>query len=130
MSKLIPHILIVEDDDLMRDELSHTFAEAGNGVSVAKTGEEALVIALQQFPELILLDILLPRMGGLEMLKELRMHEKGKNISILILSNLRDDGAIAEAIEVGGYDYLLKADWSLNDVLEKVNEKFNRTASS
>ena len=126
MEKDSLHILVVEDDDLMRDELSHTFAQAGYGVSVAKTGEEAIVIALKQHPELILLDVLLPRMGGLEMLKELRLYEEGKNITILILSNLKNDGVIAEAIEAGGYDYLLKADWSLDDVLKKVNEKFNR----
>lgn len=126
MDQRVPHILVVEDDALMRDELSHTFAEAGYGVSTAKTGEEALIIALERRPELILLDILLPRMGGLDLLKKLRASEEGKDIPILILSNLNNDGTIAEAIEIGGYDYLLKADWSLEDVLEKVNEKFGR----
>ena len=120
----IRHILIVEDDDLMRDELVHTFAQEGYGVSSAKTGEEALVIALEKKPELIILDLLLPRMGGLEMLKALRADERGKKVPVLILSNLQSDADVAQAIELGGVDYLVKADWSLEEVVLKVREKF------
>lgn len=122
------HILVVEDDDLMRDELSHTFAQNGYAVSTAKTGEEAVVIALQKNPDLITLDIMLPRMGGLDMLRQVRADDKGKDIPVLILSNLGKDKLVAEAMELGGCDYLVKADWGLQDVLTKVNQKFGEEA--
>jgi len=124
MDKKDRHVLIVEDDDLMRDELSHAFSEHGYAVSTAKSGEEAIVLALEREPDLIILDIMLPRMSGLETLKKLRSDPEGERTPVLILSNLSNDTALAEAIEIGGTDYLLKADWTLDDVLKKVEQKF------
>jgi len=66
MNKKPHHILIVEDDDLMRDELSHAFSENGYAVSSAETGEEAIKIALNKKPELIVLDVLMPHMTAWE----------------------------------------------------------------
>ncbi len=123
MEKKTYHILIVEDDDLMRDELSHTFSENGYGVSTARNGDEALNIAFNKKPELIILDVLMPNTNGLDILRQLRSDDRGKNIPVLILSNVRDEASVAEAVELGGCDYLLKTDWSLEDVLKKVNEK-------
>ncbi len=123
MEKKIHHILIVEDDDLMRDELSHAFSENGYGVSTARNGDEALNIAFNKKPELIILDVLMPHTNGLDILRQLRGDDNGKNIPVLILSNVKDEASVAEAVELGGCDYLLKTDWSLEDVLKKVNEK-------
>jgi len=125
MKKKTHHILIVEDDDLMRDELSHAFSEDGYGVSTAKSGDEALEMALNKKPELIVLDVLMPHKDGLSVLRELRADERGKDIPVLILSNVKDDASVAEAVELGNCDYLLKTDWNLEDVLKKVNEKLN-----
>ena len=118
------HLLIVEDDDLMRDELSHSFTQNGYGVSTAKNAKEAMVIALEKHPDLIVLDLLLPDMSGLEMLRKLRADSRTHDTPALILSNVKSEETLAEAVEVGGCDYLFKSDWSLEDVLKKVNEKF------
>ncbi len=125
MERSTKHILVVEDDDLMRDELSHTFTQNGYGVSTAKNAEEASVIAFEKHPDLIVLDLLLPDMSGLEMLRRLRADPRTQDTPTLILSNVKSEETLAEAVEVGGCDYLFKSDWSLDDVLKKVDEKFS-----
>jgi DNA-binding response OmpR family regulator len=121
-------ILVVEDDDLLRDGLVHLFAQNGYGVLSAKTGEEALALTLERSPDLIVLDILMPgSMSGIDMLRKLREHEgkEKEQTRVLILSNIKDEGIVTEADEMGSCDYLLKSDWTLDDVLEKVNQKLS-----
>lgn len=118
------HILVAEDDALLRDELSHMFAEHGYGVSVAETGTHVLEKAQgANTPDLIILDVMMPEVDGITLLKQLRELPKLKNTPILILSNIGESGTVAEALEAGSYDYMIKSDWKAEDVLAKVKER-------
>lgn len=118
-------VLVVEDDDPCLKALVDKLTREGYKVSQAKNGAEGLALALAEKPDLILLDIIMPRVDGLEMLKQLRADaDWGKNVPVMVLSNLsaEDDKIKASIAEYGVKDYLLKADWSLNNVVKKVQE--------
>jgi len=116
-------ILIVEDDRSLLKILTEKFANEGYDISEAVNGEEGLEKALSLKPDLILLDILMPVMDGMTMLRELRKHEAGKNIPVMVLTNLSDPQKALEATEVQVFDYLVKSDWKLEDVVDKVQKK-------
>jgi len=116
-------ILIVEDDkvllNLMRDQLTDEGYEAVG----APNGRDGLDLALKIHPDLILVDIMMPIMNGMEMTEKLREDEWGKDAKIVVLTNLNSDEKIADFLEKGAYDYLLKSDWSIDAVVQKVKEK-------
>ena len=116
-------ILIVEDEPSLLNILNDKFSSEGFEVAMAKNGKEGLDLALSGKPDLILLDILMPVMDGLTMAKKLRADEKGKTVPIIILTNLSDYKNAAEAMESGIYDFLIKADWKMDDLVKKVREK-------
>lgn len=118
-------MLIVEDDASLRGALCKKFIKEGFNVLSAEDGEEGLKTALEQHPDLILLDILMPKMDGLTMLKKFRESDKDKNTPVMLLSNLTDVQDISEALLLGAKEYLVKSNWKLEDLVKKVGEKFN-----
>lgn len=116
-------ILIVEDEAQLRNALRDKLAKEGFNVFEAVNGEEGLAGALLEKPDVILLDIVMPIMDGMTMLKKLRADVWGKNAKVIMLTNLSTYDKIGEAVEQGSYDYLVKADWKIDDVVAKVNEK-------
>ena len=80
-------------------------------------------MAMQHHPDLILLDIIMPVMDGMTMLKKLRADEWGKKAEVIILTNLGDNEKVAEAMSQGSFDYLVKSDWNIADVAELVKKK-------
>ncbi len=119
-------ILIVEDEEPMLRALADKFNSEGFNVIQAKDGEEALEEALASKPDVILLDIILPKMDGMTMLKKLREDERGANIPVILLTNLDYSVGVAKAVESGAYDYLVKTDWTLEEVVEKVRERLGK----
>lgn len=117
----------VEDDVNLREALHDRLSREGFTVIDAKNGEEGLEVALSHHPDLILLDILMPKMGGLEMLRKLRKDPTGKNIPVIIFSNYGNNNNVANAIELEANDYLIKSNWTLEEVTEKVKEKLGVT---
>jgi len=120
-----PKILIVEDEAPLRQAMVDKFNREGFWVFSAKDGEEGLNLAVQEHPNIILLDIIMPRVDGLSMLQTLRNDEWGKNIPVIILTNLNDAQNVARAMEKGVYDFLVKSNWRLDDLVAKVKEKLN-----
>lgn len=116
-------ILIVEDEDAMRKSLFFSLKKAGFEVYEASDGEEGLRLALEKHPDLILLDLLMPKKDGFEMLKELRQDNWGEDVPVIILTNLSGSEYVAETIERGVYDHLIKTDWNIDDVVNVVAEK-------
>ncbi len=119
-------ILIVEDEVSLRNALRDKLTRKGFSVLEARDGEEGLVVALEKKPNMILLDIIMPKMDGMAMLKKLRQEKKwGKTVPVMLLSNLGgDDEKMMMEIEKDRLvDYLVKSNWSLNDVVERVKEK-------
>lgn len=116
-------ILIVEDEEPMQLALKDVLAFEGFGVLIAKNGLEGLEIALEKHPDLILLDILMPRMNGIRMLKILRTNEWGKKAKVIILTNYDEREDLAEALENEVYDYFIKTDIKITEVVQKIKEK-------
>jgi len=115
-------ILIVEDEDPLRNILEKKVNQEGFSALTAKDGEEGLKKALTEKPDLILLDLIMPKMNGREMLEKLREDVWGKTVPVLILSNDDSPEHIQDALKDNATDYLIKADWKLEDVVKKINE--------
>lgn len=120
MGKIAKRILIVEDETSLRKALSRKFTAAGFEVREAREGEEGLNMALREHPDIILLDIIMPVMDGMTMLKQLREDAWGSTAHVVILTNLSDEVTTRNAIEAGAHDFLVKAAWTLDDVLARV----------
>lgn len=117
------HILIVEDEQSLRKALSEKFEKEGYKVTQAQDGEAGLSAAINDHPDLILLDILMPRLDGLGMLQRLRQEPWGKEVQVIILTNLNDVEKVQEAVVNQAFDFLVKADWTLEQIMTKVREK-------
>ncbi len=123
MAKIDKKILIVEDDVNQRQALSLKLSVAGFNVLESTNGEEGLETALRVHPDLILLDIVMPKMDGLTVLKNIRKDEWGKNAKVILLTNVSDAVSVADAMEHRTYDYLVKSDWDIEDVVAKIHEQ-------
>jgi len=121
-------ILLVEDEAPLLKVLEDRFLQEGFVVFKASDGAEGYKIALENRPDIILLDILLPLVNGLEMLKKIRENKAGEDIPVLILTNLNDMQSIKQALENEAYDYLVKSDWKLDDLVKKVKERLMETS--
>jgi DNA-binding response OmpR family regulator len=116
-------LLIVDDEAPLLHALSDKFKSEGYTVFEARDGEEGLDSAYKNKPDLVLLDIVMPKMDGITMLEKLRESDWGKDLPVILLTNLNDPEKVAEAVKVGVYDYLVKTNWKLEDVLNKVEDK-------
>jgi len=112
-------VLIVEDELKLQKAIGDKVQREGWQSIVASNGEEGLRAVMQEQPDIVLLDIILPIMDGLTMLKELR---KISDVPVLILTNLYDEKKLIESFRAGSYDYLVKSNYSLNEVIEKIKE--------
>ena len=124
-------ILIVEDEVSLRAALHDKFTREGFTVYEAKDGEEGLAIALAERPQLILLDMMMPKMDGMTMLKLLRStNEWGATIPVLILTNFGEDDKLLMKIiqDDPSTRYLVKSNWSINQIVEKIREAIAHTA--
>ena len=118
-------ILIVEDEESLRTVLRDKLKGEGYNVLTAKNGKEGLAVALKKHPDLILADIIMPVMDGMTMVKKLRDDTWGKNVSVIILTNLSDAEKTAEAVDRGVFDILIKSDWKIEDVIDKIKNELN-----
>ena len=118
-------ILVVEDDVSVLNALVDALTREGFTALRAKDGEEGLRAATENHPDLILLDILMPKMDGITMLKKLREDTWGKSVHIMILTNASDNEKIDEAMQNEAFEYFLKANIKIEDVVAKVKAKLN-----
>lgn len=119
-------ILIVEDEAPLRNAMTDILTFEGFTVFQAKNGQEGLDIALLEHPDLILLDLMMPVMDGLTMLEKLRADQiYGKNAMVILLTNINDPDKVAAATEAGSYDFLVKSDWNIEDVVRKIKTRLN-----
>jgi DNA-binding response OmpR family regulator len=118
------HILVVEDELPLRQVLADKLVDEGFEVTKAVNGQDGLIAAIETRPDLIILDLVMPVMDGLTMLEELRRDEGyGKNAPVILLTNINDQDRVAQATEAGSYDYLVKSDWDLDDVVKRVRAR-------
>jgi DNA-binding response OmpR family regulator len=116
-------IVIVEDSKDYLLVITENLTKEGFSVVTAEDGEEGLKVILEEKPDLILSDISMPKMDGIEMSKKLR--EAGVKTAIMFLTNLNDLKHISDAIEVSANtDYVIKSDITVEGIIERVKEKF------
>ena len=116
-------ILIIEDETALARVLTDRLGEAGYDVVTAKDGEDGLEKALEKHPDLILLDILLPKFDGQELLKRLRKDKWGKNARVILATNVGTIESINESMAAGVTDYFVKSETSLDDIVDIVKNK-------
>lgn len=114
------HILVVEDEQDIREAMAEAIENAGFTVSTASNGAAGLEKAVEEKPDLILLDIVMPIMGGHDMLKKLRQDPWGKTVKVIILTSMDDVQNIGIAHEEAINDYIIKAHSSLEEIVAKV----------
>lgn len=113
-------ILVIEDEPSLRKILMTSLIQEGFAVSSAADGAEGLRLAHEENPDLILLDIILPKVDGFAVLDNLSQNDTLKNTKVLILTNLSYSGNIGEMLQKGAQEYLMKADWTISELMEKV----------
>ena len=116
-------ILLVEDDVDLSTLMTKKLIESGFTPVAVQTGQEALDYLQNSKPDLILLDILLPDIDGISILTEISSSNKTKDIPVLILSNLDEQGSFDQVSAIGDYEYLVKAKTELNTIVEKIKTK-------
>ena len=116
------HILIVEDETYLQKALLDNLSSKGYTADTAVNGEEALEKIKIKKPDLILLDLLMPKMDGFEVLRVLKANEQTEHIPVIVLTNVENSKDIAKTIELGATTYLVKVNYSLDDLMVKVQE--------
>jgi len=128
MAEVNKKVLIVEDEELLLKTLSERLIKEGYQILTAKDGEEGIQTALKEQPDLIILDILLPKIDGIAVMGKLReTNTWGKQVPIILLTNLNIDDSIMNAVtkDKPAY-YLVKTDWTMDQIAEKVKERLDR----
>lgn len=114
-------ILIVEDDEVLLRALYVLFHENEYTIATATDGDTALKMTQRIKPNVILLDLLLPKMDGFNVLKNIKSDPALKNIPVIILSNLGDEPDIEKAKNLGADDYFIKSSTKLDNLADKIN---------
>jgi DNA-binding response OmpR family regulator len=115
-------ILIVEDEATLQKALAEFLTAEGFDVSSALDGEKGLELAKSEKPDLVILDIILPKKDGYEVLTEIKSGEDTKNIPVILLTNLESPEDIDKAFEKGASTYLVKSNYKLEEVVKKIKE--------
>ena len=115
-------ILLVEDDSFLLSMYSTKFELENFNVIIAEDGEKGWKFAQKEAPDIILLDIKLPKMDGFEVLSELKEDPELSSIPVVILSNLGQKDEIEKGLQMGAEDYLVKAHFTLGEIVEKIKE--------
>ena len=113
-------ILIVEDDKFVRDLYQHEFEKSGYDIKVAEDGEIALKAVKESKLDCILLDVMLPKLDGLEVLRRVKGDSATKNIPVIILSNLGQDEIIRQALQIGAKAYIVKSLYTPSQVVNEI----------
>jgi len=115
-------ILFIEDESALQKTFGDLLREEGYEMISALDGEVGLRLAKEKKPDLILLDLILPRIHGFDVLKQLKEDPETKDIPIIVLTNLEGIGDVDKAIRLGAKTYLVKAQYTLEEVLEKIKK--------
>ena len=115
-------ILVVEDETFLVKIYNVKLKKEGYDVTIATDGEQAVKLAEETKPDLILLDLILPKLNGFEALEQIKAIPALKKTPVVVLSNLGQDDDIKRAKSLGAVDYLIKANFSIQDVVQKIRD--------
>lgn len=119
-------VLIIEDEKQLLDVLRRKLEKENFDVIEAQDGVLGLELALSEKPDIILLDIILPKMDGLTLVDKLKEDDEGRKIPVIILSNLENAETIHKSKEKGVNEYLVKTSWSLDDVVNSIRSVLDK----
>ncbi len=123
-------ILIIEDDTALNKIYQNKLQREGYDVAIALDGREGIKMVDIEKPDIILLDILLPKLNGREVLKKLKEKSQTSSIPVLILSNLSEMDEVMKGLEEGAADYMIKSEHSLEEVVERIESILNSASKS
>lgn len=115
-------ILFIEDEPVLQKAVGEIVRKEGYEMVSALDGELGIKLAKEKKPDLILLDLILPKRDGFEVLNNLKSDEETKSIPIIVLTNLGEMENIEKAIELGATTYLIKSDYTLKEIIEKIKK--------
>lgn len=115
-------ILLVEDDNLLIRMYQEKFTRDGYKINIALNGEEGFRKLEEERPALILLDVMMPKMDGFEVLKRIKADQSMKNIPVILLTNLGGEDDARKGLEMGAVAYLVKSEYTPGEVVAKVKE--------
>ncbi len=118
-------LLIIEDDAVLKNSLEEFLIAEGFEVSTAPDGEVGVQKAFTEKPALILLDIVLPKKDGYEVLSEIKANPETDHIPVILLTNLSSLADVEKALALGATTYLVKADYRLDEITQKIKEILN-----
>jgi DNA-binding response OmpR family regulator len=124
MSKLYK-IVILEDDRILLKALNVELLSSGFEVFSAIDGRSGLKLISEEKPDLVLLDLIMPKIHGFEVLTKLKKNKDTKNIPVIILSNLGQDEEIKKGMELGALDYYKKASTDLSELSDKIKKSLS-----
>ena len=113
-------ILFIEDESALQKAFGDILKQENYEMISALDGETGLRLVRSKKPDLILLDLILPKTHGFEVLKQLKSDPETKDIPVIVLTNLEEVGEVEKAIELGATTYLVKSQYSLEEVVEKI----------
>jgi len=113
-------ILLIEDDPFLLNMYNTKFELEGFSVVTANDGEKGAKLALTEEPNIILLDIILPKKDGFEVLEDLKANDKTKNIPVILLTNLSQKNEVEKGLKLGAVDYLIKAHFMPSEIVTKI----------
>lgn len=119
-------VLIVEDEQIILDLLQKKLIREGYETLVAKDGDEGLRVMRQNRPDIVLLDIIMPKVGGLEVMAEMQKDPELKKIPIIVISNSGQPVEIDKAQALGARDWLVKAEFNPQEVIEKIEKQIGK----
>lgn len=115
-------VLVIEDDTFLVKAYQIKFQKEGFGVEVAADGEEAMSMLEKAPPNIVLLDLMLPKVSGFDVLSSIRSRPQWKNVPVVILSNLGGGQDIDKGMKLGATDYIVKANAKIDEVVQKVKK--------
>lgn len=120
-------ILVIEDDNTLQQVIVVSLTNEGFEVITAKDGEEGLAKAQSEKPDLITLDLIMPGLYGIDVLKKLKADETTKNIPVVVLTIKDDADSISECISAGARSYITKTDYTLKKVINEIKTVLTKT---
>jgi len=113
-------ILWLEDDKFLSNLIAQKLSKGGGQLIYCKNGDEAIKAASEQKPDVILLDILLPGMDGIEVLSKLKENPETKNIPVIMFSNVDDKSKVDQSINLGAKGFFVKATMDLDQIIQEI----------
>lgn len=119
-------IVLIEDEEILATMYKLKFSKAGYDIQVAADGEQGLALVKEVWPDLILLDIIMPKKDGFAVLKELKADLQLRNIPIYLLTNLGQEEDVKKGKELGATGYFVKANFTPGEIVKEINKYFER----